>query len=282
MLYITGIKGILNASGLRNCHYDSDYTALGTWVYYHDVLARFTLRHWNKSARSPPTGSCTESCTESSADSRTSRETSPFEEPNVEQFMSDIRINLCQAPPPKFAILQLLSDVCDAVSAKPDKVMSGQELEDYKSLLSVLDWKIRCLPLSAKDEEASDITTMTELFQLAISVYLHRATGDLLGQSARTQQQIERAFTLISQLGSCERQFPVLIIGCEARTDDQRAIILDLISRTENSVSSRSLNHVKTIVQAVWAQDDLAEYELNYWDKLSSIISCCSIVPSLV
>ena len=105
---------------------------------------------------------------------------------------------------------------------------------------------------------------------------------DLLDQSARTQQQIDRAFSIFSELSSCKRQFPLLILGCEARTDQQRAIVLDLIARTEKGTSSRPIIQVKILIHAMWAQDDLADQELNYWDKLSSIISACSIVPSLV
>lgn len=160
--------------------------------------------------------------------------------------------------------------------------MSTQDLDDYKNFLKILDWKIRSIPVPVKGSEISETATIVELYQTAILVYLNRVSGYLLDYSARTQQQIDRAFNLFSQLNSCERQFPVFILGCEARTDDQRATVLDLISRTEKSVSSRSLNHVKILIQAVWAQDDLADRELDYWDKLSTVIGSCTILPSLV
>lgn len=171
------------------------------------------------------------------------------------------------------AMLDLLSEVCDSVS--PD-IESIRELDDYKSFLKVLDWRIRSIKFTA---------AVDELYQLAILIYLDRISGTLLNQPLRTQQHIDRAFTILSQLSSCERQFPVFIIGCEARTDNQRAIILDLISKTEKNNASRSFNYVKRMIQAIWAQDDLFDWQLgdlDYWNKLSSTMSRCTIPPSLV
>jgi hypothetical protein len=170
---------------------------------------------------------------------------------------------------------------CDAIPTKPHD-MSIEEVNNYKSFLMMLDWRLRTISVSTPIMGTSEMAIITELYQLAALVYLNRVSEDLLDQSARTQQQIDRAFSIFSELSSCERQFPLFILGCEARTDDQRAIVLDLIARTQKRASSRPIIHVKILIHAMWAQDDLADQELNYWDKLSSIISACSIMPSLV
>lgn len=267
------------------------------WVYYHDVLARFTLRHWE--GKAVKTSSRTSSPSRSWAlpdflpslalgevnfitydDSNVLTGVCTEKLPNKTCFLTE---NSTSHPVPSTsALLGLLSEVCDAVSVRPHGKMSTQDLDDYKNFLKILDWKIRSIPVPVKGSEISETATIVELYQTAILVYLNRVSGYLLDYSARTQQQIDRAFNLFSQLNSCERQFPVFILGCEARTDDQRATVLDLISRTEKSVSSRSLNHVKILIQAVWAQDDLADRELDYWDKLSTVIGSCTILPSLV
>lgn len=126
------------------------------------------------------------------------------------------------------------------------------------------------------------MTTTVELYRLAIHIYIDRVSENVLGQAAQTQQRIDEGFALLSQLPSCERQFPIFVLGCEARTDEQRATILDVISRTEKKVTSRSFNHVTVLLHALWAQDDLAEGDLNYWNKLTSVISNFRVVPSLV
>ena len=146
--------------------------------------------------------------------------------------------------------------------------MSVELLDDHREYLKILDWRIRSTPKA---------DAMDEAFELATLVYLNRISAPLLDdQPLRTQQRIDKAFAVLSQLGSCERQFPVFVLGCEARTDTQRAIVLDLISKTEGNVASRSFRHVKLLLEAIWAQDDLVDGQhgsLNYWNKLSSTMS---------
>ncbi|XXH02444.1 hypothetical protein Hte_008819 [Hypoxylon texense] len=250
--YIWGVKEVISKVSLSQHRQDSEFATLVDWVYYQDVLARFSLRHWNgETERIPPS-------------------------PPI------VGAEAPRKAPSTFAILELLLEVCDTVSTKPPDVASSDELDNYRGFLQILDFRIRNVPIPAADDDGSETATVVELYQLALLVYLHQLSGKLLDEPAKTQQRIERAFALFSRIDSCERQFPVFILGCEARTDEQRAVILDLISRTEKNVSSRSFLHVRLLLQAVWAQDDLADRELHYWDKLSSIISCASILPTFV
>jgi hypothetical protein len=141
--------------------------------------------------------------------------------------------------------------------------------------------KLRSIFLSSTAPDTSEIPAITELYQLSTLIYLTRISSTLLPLSPRAHQQITRAFTIFSTLASCDRQFPLLILGCEARTDEQRSVILDLIERTEKG-NSRPFIQVKILIFAMWAQDDLADQEMDYWDKMSGIVSACSIMPSLV
>jgi hypothetical protein len=185
-------------------------------------------------------------------------------------------------------VLDLLSDVCDAVAWRQTDALSPDDFDDYSNYLDILDFRLRNLALPDPARESPDFAVVVELFQLAALVYLHRANANVLDAAARTQQYVDRAFVLFAQLPTCSRQFPLFILGSEARTDEQRAVVLDLMERTSRSASSRSLNHVRILLNAVWAQDDLAESEwgkgseVGYWEKISGVISACSIVPSLV
>lgn len=239
--------------------------ALLDWVYYHDVMMRFTLRHWDRGeAITDPSKTGTEVYLE-----RTPR-------------LVLSRSCISQEPPSTSALPELLSEFLDSVPMHPSSEATSQALEDHKGFLTVLDWRIRTVPVLLEPDEVAEMAIIVELYRLAIHIYVNRVSENLLGQASRTQQRIDEAFTLLSRLPSCERQFPIFILGCEARTDDQRAIILDLISRTEKNITSRSFNHVTLLLHALWAQDDLADSELNYWHKLTSIISRCTVVPSLV
>lgn len=135
---------------------------------------------------------------------------------------------------------------------------------------------------AAGDSTSPDAPLIMELHRLAMLVYLDRASENLLNKRTKTQQLIDKAFAIFARLDRCVPQFPVFVLGCEARSDEQRAAVLGLISRTEADASSRSFNYARSLVQAVWAQDDLAEGEIRYWDKLTYVISCCKIVPTFV
>ncbi|KAF2870606.1 fungal-specific transcription factor domain-containing protein [Massariosphaeria phaeospora] len=265
--YIAGVKELFNS--LPESNRDMDVSLLMDWVYYHDVLAHFTLRHW-RGGVTPLEGTACRMLTGPT-------EVSPKVLPGGPWFLPHKRVS--EADQASMIILRLLSEVCNTVVVHPHAAMLEQELDDYIGFLRVLDWRIRSIELRHKDRETA---TGMELYQLATLIYLDRVTENLLNQSTRTQQHIDRAFTLFSQLSSCERHFPIFVLGCEARADAQRAVILDLIARTETRASSRSFTHVKVLLQAIWAQDDLAESEMDYWNKLTRMISCCRIVPSLV
>ncbi|AEO64645.1 uncharacterized protein THITE_2086135 [Thermothielavioides terrestris NRRL 8126] len=277
--YLCGVKGLIRATGLDSAPYDDDLAALLDWVYYHDVLARFSLRHWHresasKSSRSPLSPSTALSLASSCMLRSTSRQSIPAEP--------------SKSSPPALGLIALLSEVCDAVPARLPP-MTPAERDEYKSFLQILDWRIRSwkppIPVTTtgydnNSNNTSDAALVTELFQLATLIYLNRASANTLNQQRRTQQHIDRGFALLARLRTCERQFPVLVLGCEAVGDEQRAVVLDAIARTEQSDRSRSFNYVRHLLQALWAQDDLAAGELDYGEKLSYVHSAPLHLPS--
>jgi hypothetical protein len=184
-------------------------------------------------------------------------------------------------------MLDLLSQVCDAVSSNAILPETSDNVNDYKGFLRVMDWRIRSLPIPKVTDSNGDIsddaTLVMQLYQLATLVYLNRSSEGLIDQPTRMQQHIDEAFAIFPRLSYCKQQFPIHIIGCEARTDQQRAIILDVISRTEKMNSSRSFFYCKSILQAFWAQDDLAYgNNISYRDKLTSVMQLCKIVPTFI
>lgn len=138
------------------------------------------------------------------------------------------------------------------------------------------------IPIPSTDDDNLDMPNVIELFQLASLVYLDRATANMSTHPNRAQQRINRAFAIFSQLISCEWAFPLFILGCEARTDEQRVTILDLISRTEKNSPSQMILTAKDLIQSVWVQNDLVDGELDYLEMMSAIISSRSILPSFV
>ncbi|KAL8942492.1 MAG: hypothetical protein Q9216_001636 [Gyalolechia sp. 2 TL-2023] len=254
--YLEGVKTVINASSIQTLlQVSSDVTVLLDWLHYHDVLARFSLLHWEKEGV---------------------REL-PFTP--TDHFCPQIS----SLPPPILSMLDLLSQVWDTVSSSANSPETTDDVHDHKSFVKVLDWRIRSLPIPKVTEDSDDATLMMKLYQLAVLLYLNRSSEGLIVQPMRTQEQLDQAFFILPRLSSCRQQFPIYIIGCESRTDEQRAVVLDVIHRTEKLSSSRSFKHCKQLLQAFWAQDDLAEWNnISYRSKLSSTIGLAEIVPAFV
>lgn len=269
------MKKVLNASShLLRSQNDTDLSTLMDWVSYHETIARFTLRHWKHDAQRLDT--------------------------NTTSIWSDVDIHVVedctvshrdfQSSPTlaTLAALGILSDICDTIPTRPLNSLPPEDIPSYTSFLRFLDWKIQSIQTSHKTGMSTVVegdakgVIMLELYQLAMLVYLNRVSGNMLNESKKTQKRIDKALGILSQLSSCERQFPIFILGCEARSDEQRAVVLSLMDRTDKMSLSRSFNHSRLLLQAVWAQDDLAEKEVNYWDKMTAVVSRCSILPSLV
>ncbi|OIW26875.1 hypothetical protein CONLIGDRAFT_620932 [Coniochaeta ligniaria NRRL 30616] len=257
--YLRGVKDVIHAAGLDKLRQDSDLAVILDWVYYHDVLARFSLRHWHRKVQAAPWSSDLSSSS------------------NLSLMPASLRAEPSKTGLPALALIELLSEVCDAVSKQTQTPVT--DTDDHTNFLKILDWRIRTTTVLPTSGDSPDTPLILELYQLAMLVYINRANPKL-NPASKTQKQIERGFEIFAQLRSCDRQFPIFILGCEARSDEQRAVVLDLISRTEKGVSSRSFNYGRVLVQSVWAQDDLASGEIDYLDKLSYVISCCKIVPT--
>jgi hypothetical protein len=120
-----------------------------------------------------------------------------------------------------------------------------------------------------------------ELYQLAALLYLERVSRNFSGASDMTSSLTESAFTILKQLDSCNVPLPLFILGLEARTDEQRIIVLGLIERTRKTSLSKSLENVHSMLQAAWTQDDLeTDKDLDYVLKLDTLVTSHLIIPT--
>ncbi|KAI0871072.1 fungal-specific transcription factor domain-containing protein [Hypoxylon argillaceum] len=258
--YLSGVKKVLDVASPETLSYLSYARAsLLDWVHYYTALARFSLLHWDI-------------------------DKGPQVRWNSPAYSS---LDMTHLPPPVCSILSLLSQICDIVDRVPEELEAEDGLENLKKYIQILDWRIRTLAVPKVKDENSDaanrLALLLQLFQLAMLLFLTRSFESLTGQSLRMQQYVSRAFSIIPDLKYCRQHFPIYVTGCEARTDEQRIAVLDLISRTEKVDLSRSYDALKKILVAVWVQDDLAgESNTSYREKLSTVMSHCEFVLSLV
>lgn len=119
------------------------------------------------------------------------------------------------------------------------------------------------------------------LFKLSALVYLKRASRNFSGPSIQIDTLVAQAHLLLDDLSTFNLAFPLLIIGCEARTDEQRMKILAHIERAMGSSTLMGLHGLRNILGQIWVQDDLVvDYELDYLKRLDAVVSSYRIMPS--
>ncbi|KAI1274477.1 fungal-specific transcription factor domain-containing protein [Xylaria sp. FL0933] len=253
--YIRSVKQIIIAESLSSAYRDSEFQALADWASYHESLGLFSAAHWSRGGMNPPTG--------------------------------EICAAGLYARPNHLKIVDLLEETYRAVSAKHSRQRSVEEQAEYFNYLRILYFKLRQTISSNIAHDGDENTQLvTELFSLALLTYLGRATSDLLPELGdKIEQHIERAYCIFSNLEYCDRQFPLLILGCEARNEEERIVFLDLLSRTQDRSQAAPLVQVETLVKASWAQSDLADHaglKFDYVEKLNALISSCKVIPTFV
>jgi hypothetical protein len=164
--------------------------------------------------------------------------------------------------------------------------------EDYKNRLKALEWNISNLPATpstsrtwTSTEPSAGLPLEVEVYQVATLIYLARASQSPWEASTKLESLIDRAFTVPTQAHFCTHFFPLFVLSCEARTDEQRIAVLNLLARTETAVRARSLGAFQTQIQALWVQQDLhadGDLIVNYLELMKAVISANSALPSFV
>ncbi|KAL4957481.1 fungal-specific transcription factor domain-containing protein [Aspergillus filifer] len=235
--YITGVKSVIANSYLLELRYgrgrdtDPDLSMLLDWVHYHDAMARFSSLHWNRE----PSNFCfpAQICLEVHH--------------KYKGFTPESLLTPSSTTALAVAMMQVLEYGCEALSGRLKT--AGAKVDYSVQNLSDLLEPVPFAP-------TNDVTL--ELFYHAILVYLNRSSNHALEAASITQERIQRAFDLFRCIDVLPRQFPLFILGVEARTDEERCLVVRLLERTEGDASSRSLFLVREFVNMVWVQRDLA------------------------
>ncbi|KAF7544501.1 hypothetical protein G7046_g9775 [Stylonectria norvegica] len=266
LFYGCGVKYIIQVASILNSTADDDAVLLLCWAHYHDVMARFSIRHWQKLFKS-----CTQPTKYRS---------------KVDYIVCADNKEVPHPSSPGHEILHVLYKVCDMVVEPSHPTFYSKS---YRDEVNSLKGKLIDMEFSYSESTNSSPPTpraaamkiISELHRLAILTYLERALGDVNPKSPNINELTKKALVLLAEIGHCRWLFPLLIFGSEARSDDDRALILNVMTRTEKETRGRSLDSIRTIIESIWVQDDLADGELVYMDKLRAILSSAAEVPAL-
>lgn len=115
-------------------------------------------------------------------------------------------------------------------------------------------------------EEASNSTptqvenasTTAELYRLASLLYLQRVVPTM-GDDVRRADYLDRAFATLKELSVATSPWPVFITACEARTEEERIYILEVLDQMDEVRNIGNVCVMRSIIEAVWKQQDLRE-----------------------
>lgn len=185
-----------------------------------------------------------------------------------------------------FEPTRLLYEVISAIVPFQDPMA---QTDEYKSHIMQLRDKLRDAAVyGVFDDTIPELyrcaIAKAETYRLSTLIYLDHATGDYLITQEELTALIDTGFRILGLMHTCERLFPLLVLGCEARTDDERILVLELIANSEKKAPVRRLDGLRHILQAFWTQDDLlAERgtEVHYMEKMTAVLSSMEVVPAL-
>ncbi|KAK2049703.1 hypothetical protein LZ31DRAFT_456951 [Colletotrichum somersetense] len=255
--YVWGAMEVTQAARLKDYSDQSDVRHLLDWVHFHNTLSHFPIHHWRRKSLSTGTAA-TQSC-------------SPGEEfrpPSLATYRIEI-----PAPNVTHAVLNLLSDVCEGLLDPWDP--RSRDV-GYHANLRALERRAESISLHYGAEEDADVVYEAEIWRIATRVYLARASQNRWEPSADLDSAIDAQFVRIATFYFCRHFFPVLVLSCEARTDERRAAIIGLIDRTERSARTRSMKGLKDLIQSIWVQQDLhadSDLLVNYHGIISNVVS---------
>lgn len=134
-------------------------------------------------------------------------------------------------------------------------------------------------------KSSADTILGVKIWQLATRVYLARASQGQWQPSINVESEMDAVFDEIITFCFCKHAFPLLIVACEAHTDERRAAIIDLIDRTERGGLIRNFKMLRAMIQSIWVQQDLhadSELLVNYLGVISTVISSSTTLPFFV
>ncbi|EFX05174.1 hypothetical protein CMQ_1810 [Grosmannia clavigera kw1407] len=271
--HVQGAIGLVRETQLEQ-QLDSDIVGddenmLVEWAYYHATLSRFSMQHWRHGSQGEyflPTQPCRK---------------------------------------PTLAVLNFLDEACGTI-IDPRDLRSNETA--YRERLRTLQLRVQNFPAATSLMALSSVTPWSEadrtvvaveLFRVATLVYLVRAGTSWASLSVLPSTSpspppppidldalVATIYDMPLQMHpSCDHFFPLLIIGGEARSDEQRATVLAMVERTERMTQARSMQRLKAGLQAVWAQVDLhadGDLVLNYFRMMDAVVSANRPLPSYV
>ncbi|KIW62327.1 hypothetical protein PV04_10508 [Phialophora macrospora] len=264
VIYLCAVKRIINTSPAIHKLVRQEYSVFLDWVYYHEALAEFTVRHWVV-----PYEGCSFAPVVRSPRA-------------IEGCGSKVDGNIgCPTE-----VLQLVVHTCRrAIAAKLSEMNHAKaDMEHIKVLEQRISRAVGDYgPIHVQSATLVDRNTMvSDLHRLACLIYVNRAVHCVSGTEFRHRRLVREGILLLTKMVTCQNAWPLFIIACEADDDDQRLAILDVFERTWQDRRRRSshIHFIQHMVEAVWHQHDLnAENKVDFLTIFDAVVGGVPFVP---
>ena len=133
--------------------------------------------------------------------------------------------------------------------------------------------------------DENTILRIADLYRLAALIYSERACRRKIRSSIEVTRLVQNAFKILGELQVCTAPWPLFIVGCEAETDSQRSLTLQLLERSANYRKSDNILWIKKLIKGIWKQDDLSTYShltkaIQPLLRYRSVLSASSQLPN--
>jgi len=275
------VKRIINTSPAIHKLIRQEYSVFLDWIYYHEVLAEFTVRHWNvpyEGCGFAPTARSLRAIEGSG--SKVNESLLHFLWHHL--ILGQVGDNIgCPTD-----VLQLVVHTCRrAIVAKPSEMNDANaEMECTKVLEQNISRAVGDYgPIHVQSATPIDRNTMvSDLHRLACLIYVNRVVHCVSGTEFRHRRLVREGILLLTKMITCQNAWPLFIIACEAVDDDQRLAILDVFeqSRQDRRRRSSHIHLIQHMVEAVWNQHDLnAENQVDYLTIFDAVVGRVPFVP---
>ncbi|KIW04968.1 hypothetical protein, variant [Verruconis gallopava] len=262
--FLCAVKRIINTSPGTQKLVRQENSVFLDWIFYHEALAEFTVRHW-----AVPYEGCGYVPIPRS--------------PNADnEIGSKKRANIgCTTDVLQLTVYACTQAVVAKSSAKNYANIATEQAEMLERQIcrAVGDYG----PIHDHSAAPADRNAMVlDLHRLACLIYVNRAVRRVAGTEFHHRRLVREGILLLTRMATCQNAWPLFIIACEAVNEDQRLALLDVFEKSlqERRRRSSHIHFIQHIAQAVWNQHDLnPENPVDYLTILDAVIGGLPFMP---
>lgn len=280
-IFFCGTKRLANMITKQHDTYFGDEAMIIDWIFYHDAMYKFSIRHWRKRNQDQIHLAGQNKVLSKAVFSPERQTVSIAPDEGGELLL----IQVIKIVPILGCSLELLDLLCQVVDNVYEPGHPNHLSESHLKTVRSLEIRLKHLEqrqaavLPSDTMQVTQETQIAELFRLAAIIYLLRMAKGESETSKCLASAMDQALHILNEIEYCDRPWPLFIIGLESRTEEQRSRMVQVL---ESSVKRRplgSMTLVKRMVPDAWTQQDLRELPMEPFTLYDMIIGRNRVTP---